>query len=146
MGYALFTARKLALTTRLNTCNANLMVVSQKGMNLTQSIYEKQSAMNLETATTASNAYQAYSNTMSQANLTDAQKTQAEAQLKAALAQNEQKSAAATAELQALNIKQTAYDLEKKRLETELNAYNNELENVKKAETDAIKNSTPKFK
>ena len=49
------------------------------------------------------------------------------------------------AEIQTLKQQQTMYDLQKKNLQTQLNAYQNELEAVEKAEENAIKGSTPKF-
>ena len=48
-------------------------------------------------------------------------------------------------EIQQLNLEQTRLDQQKKRLETQLNAYQNELSNVEKAEETGIKNATPKF-
>ena len=48
-------------------------------------------------------------------------------------------------QIQQLNQKQTLLDQERQRLQTQLNAYSNELSNVEKAEESAIKNSTPKF-
>ena len=146
MGYALFTARKLSLTTRLNQCNANLMMVSQQCMNITNSIYAKQVQANKETATANAAAYKQYEKAIVGENVTDAQKATAQATLQTALAKVQEKSTMKTLEIQQLNTQQTALDLQKQRLETELNAYSEELNKVKDAEGNAIKNSAPKFK
>ena len=72
-------------------------------------------------------------------------KTDAEAKLNEAIAEISKASAMTDAEISGLNMQQTLLDQQKKTLETQLNAYKNELDNVDKAETDGIKNSTPKF-
>ena len=48
MGYALFTARKLSVTTRLNMCNANLACNTEKTYSLSNSIFVQQSKRDLE--------------------------------------------------------------------------------------------------
>ena len=62
-----------------------------------------------------------------------------------ALKEAELKQTQTNTQIQQLNQKQTLLDQERQRLQTQLNAYSNELSNVEKAEESAIKNSTPKF-
>ena len=69
----------------------------------------------------------------------------ADAVLQKALREAEAKQTQSNVEIQKLNQKQTLLDQERQRLQTQLNAYSNELSNVEKAEESAIKNSTPKF-
>lgn len=145
MGYALFTARKLALTARLNKCNANLMNISEKCYTLTDSIFAKETQKSQQSAQAQQAAYNKYAQTISQTNITDAQKKAAEVEMNKALAESSAKTVKLTAEINQMNSIQTQLDLQRERLETQLNATQNELENVKKTEESAIKNSVPKF-
>ncbi len=143
MGYALFTARKLSLTTRLNQSNAQLMSNSERANSLTVSIYAKQSASALDKATKSQEAYKEYSSAIQGADETA--KSEAQAVLNEALAEIDTQSAMTDAEIQQLNMQQTCLDQERERLQTQLNSYQNELESVEKAEEEAIKNAAPKF-
>ena len=153
MGYALFTARKLSVTTRLNMCNANLAWNTEKTYSLSNSIFVQQSKRDLELSTATQNAYSVYEKAVTTANEqnkgnTDAINTAvsaADAVLQKALREAEAKQTQSNVEIQKLNQKQTLLDQERQRLQTQLNAYSNELSNVEKAEESAIKNSTPKF-
>ena len=153
MGYALFTARKLSVTTRLNMCNAILACNTEKTYSLSNSIFVQQSKRDLELSTATQNAYSVYEKAVTTANEqnkgnTDAINTAvsaADAVLQKALKEAEAKQTQSNVEIQKLNQKQTLLDQERQRLQTQLNAYSNELSNVEKAEESAIKNSTPKF-
>ena len=153
MGYALFTARKLSVSTRLNMCNTNLACNTEKAYSLSNSIFVKQSKRDLELTTATQNAYAVYEKAVSDANSTyegntekiNAAVTAADAVLQKALKEAEFKQTQSNTEIQQLNQKQTLLDQERQRLETQLNAYTNELSNVEKAEESAIKNSAPKF-
>lgn len=146
MGYALFTARKLALTARLNKCNFNLMSVSERCNSLTDSIFAKESQRAEQSANAQQKAYDTYAKTISQTNITDTQVKAAEAEMKKALAESSKNTVKLTAEINQMNSIQTQLDLQRERLQTQLNATQNELEQVKKTEESAIKNSVPKFK
>ena len=146
MGYALFTARKLSVTARLNLCNAQMMSNTERANALTSTIFAKQSASALDKAQASQKAYAEYSAAISKENVTQDEKTKAESELSKALADVDIKSAMTNAEIQGLNMQQTVLDQQKKMLETQLNAYTNELENVSKAEESAIKSSTPSYK
>lgn len=145
MGYALFTARKLSVTTRLNACNAQLTSNTERTYSLTNTIFAKQSKAALDSSLASQKAYKAYEDVVSKDGVSEDEKTKADAALKTALAKAEKESTQSNAEIQQLNLEQTRLDQEKKRLETQLNAYQNELGNVEKAEESGIKNSTPKF-
>ena len=153
MGYALFTARKLSISTRLNMCNANLACNTEKTYSLSHSIFVQQSKRDLELSTATQNAYSVYEKAVTDANSkygSDTEKinaatSQAESVLQKALKEAELKQTQTNTQIQQLNQKQTLLDQERQRLQTQLNAYSNELSNVEKAEESAIKNSTPKF-
>ena len=141
MGYALFTARKLSITTRLNSCNAQLMSNTEQNYSLTASIFAKQNASALKANQASQAAYQVYANAIQNGG----NETAAKAALDAKLAKISSETAMDDVEIQQLNQQVTLLDMEKKKLETQLNAFQNELDNVTKAEESAIKNAAPKF-
>ena len=147
MGYALFTARKLSLSTRINMCNANLTSNTEKTYALSNSIFTQQSKAALELTTASQNAYSVYEKAVSDANEKNKGNDAAidTAVLQKALKAAELKQTMTNVEIQKLNQKQTILDQERQRLQTQLTAYQNELTNVEKAEESAIKNATPKF-
>lgn len=141
MGYALFTARKLSLTTRVNQMNAQLMSLSQRQMDLANQIATKESANALRTNSANAQAYSVFAAAVEGGGDT----TQAQAALNKTLSDNSSKTAMDDAEIQQLEAKQTQIDLQRKNLETQLNAAQQELESVEKAEQSAIKSSTPGY-
>ena len=145
MAAELFTARKLSVTARLNLCNAQMMSNTERANALTSSIFAKQSAAALDKAQQSQKAYADYSKAI-QGDVSQEDKTKAESELSEALAKIDTQSAMTNAEIQGLNMQQTVLDQQKKMLETQLNAYTNELENVGKAEEGAIKKDTPSYK
>lgn len=60
MGYALFTARKLMLQTRLNQMNYRLMVLSQQQQDMTQQVANEQMMSSFKTSAGSIFAYQQY--------------------------------------------------------------------------------------
>ena len=153
MGYALFTARKLSLTTRINTCNANLSINSEKANALSNSIFAKQQKSALELFTANKNAYSIFEKTIKDAEEKNSGNDDAinNAMIKAqytlqkAMSAASQKQTMSNIEIQQLRQQQNLLDQERQSLQTQLTAYQNELTNVEKAEETAIKNSTPKF-
>lgn len=149
MGYALFTARKLALTARVNQLNAQLMSISQQQQDLANQISNKQQANNMRTASANMAALNIFQNSMSgvDSNSSDYQKTFDAAQMtyNQAMAQNTVDSTMSDAEIQQLSQQDNALDMQRETLETQLNAASQELEQVKKAEESAIKNATPGY-
>jgi len=141
MGYALFTARKLSLTTRVNQMNAQLMSLSQRQMDLANQIATKESANALRTNSANAQAYSVFAAAVESGGDT----TQAQAALNKTLSDNSSKTAMDDAEIQQLEAKQTQIDLQRENLETQLNAAQQELEAVEKAEQSAIKSSTPGY-
>lgn len=141
MGYALFFARKLSLTARVNGLNAQLMSISQQQMDLTNKISAKQNAANLRTAVANNNAASIYTKALKNGGDTQA----AEANYNEAVSSNDLQNAIDNVEINNLNQQQTALDTQRKTLETQLNAAQNELSQVEKAEESAIKNSTAKY-
>ena len=64
MGYALFTARKMSLTTRLNLCNAQIMSNSERANTLTMDIFSIQNKTAMEKANKTLAAQTTYSETL----------------------------------------------------------------------------------
>lgn len=156
MSAELFTSRKLSVAAKLNYCNAQMMCNTERANTLTSSIFAKQSASAIDKANKTQIAYAVYQTAMNAASATTEDgkapenyadlKADAEAALSKALADIDQASAMTDAEIQGLNMQQTVIDQQKKMLETQLNTYTNELENVSKAEEGAIKKDAPSFK
>lgn len=141
MGYALFTARKLSLTSKVNQMNAQLMSISQRQMDIANQIATKESANALRTSATNAQAYSVFEASIN--NGEDA--TKAQATLDKSLADNAAKTTLYDVEIQQLEARQTQIDLNKQNLETQLTAAQKELEAAEKAEESAIKNSTPSY-
>ena len=150
MGYALFTARKMSLTARVNQMNAQLMSISQKQMDLANQISTKQNASNLRVANANQQAYSVFKQDLEKAynsgseNSSDIAKT-LEATLNETLANNSILTAMSDAEISQLSEQQNILDMQRENLETQLNAAQQELQAVEKAEESAIKNATPGY-
>ena len=137
MGYALFTARKLSLQTRVNQLNAQLMAISNQQDALTQKITNKQMETNLQIANSNTKAYSIFaSSSQSTADSTKLNKT---------LSDNELASTLSNVEIQGLQAKVDVLDTTRQSLQTQLTAAQNELSQVEKTEESAIKNATPKY-
>ena len=141
MGYALFTARKLSLTARVNSLNARLMAVSNQQMALADQIYAAQSSNNLQNAYAQKDAISTFSAAI--AGGTDY--SVAFADYQTSLSDINLSSTESNMSIAALKSQENALDMERETLQTQLNAASQELENVKKAEEQAIKNATVKY-
>ena len=137
MGYALFTARKLALQSRVNNLNAQLMAISNQQNALTDQITNKQMMSDLRSANAAANAYSIFQSS--------GQSDKDTATLQSTLAQNEKAKTMSNIEITNLQSKVNALDTTREAFETQLNAASNELQQVEKAEESAIKNATPQY-
>ena len=137
MGYALFTARKLALQSRVNNLNAQLMAISNQQNALTDQITNKQMMSDLRSANAAANAYSIFQSS--------GQSDKDTATLQSTLAQNEKAKTMSNIEITNLQSKVNALDTTREALETQLNSASNELQQVEKAEESAIKNATPQY-
>ena len=145
MGYALFTARKLSLTTRLNNCNALLASNSERTNALTTSIFAKQSEADMKKINANIKAYNEYEKAMDAAGDDEKKQNDAQTELTTALNNAEKESTMSNIRIQMLQQQQNVLDQEKNRLETQLKAYQQELESVEKGEEAGIKSATPKF-
>lgn len=144
MGYALFFARKLSLTARVNQMNAQLMVISNQQNDLTNQIAAKQNAMNTRTATANLTAAKNYKSAIGDGS--DSSKvTAAQSAYDEAMAQNSLLNTTDDIDIQGLQSQVDALDLRRETLETQLTAAQQELEAVEKAEESAIKAATPKY-
>lgn len=143
MGYALFTARKLSLTARVNNLNAQLAVISNQRDSLTNQISAKQTAANLRTAQAKADAANKYASIMNGND--EKAKENAEADYNKTIADNEVANSMSNLEIQALESKDNALDNSQKSIQTRLTAAQKELEAVEKAEESAIGHATPKY-
>ena len=141
MGYALFTARKLALTARVNSLNARLMAIANQQNALTQQIYLNQNGANMQSAIAQQQQASLFSSNISNG----MDYGQAYANYQSSMAQNMITSTENNMSINALKSQENALDMERETLTTQLNAASQELEQVKKAEEQAIKNSTVKY-
>ena len=141
MGYALFTARKMSLQSNINSLNARLMQLQNEKNALTNQIANQQNINNLKNAN-----YQAQLTSVFSTNIASGMsQTEALMNYQNALAQNSLTSTQNNMGISALQQQDQAYDTQISQLQTQLNAQNQELENVKKAEESGIKNSTVKY-
>ena len=134
MGYALFTARKMSLQAKVNDYNAQLMKLSNEETKLAN-----QSAARQQLRNSVDNGQSAGSLL---ANLIPGGKIVSTI---ANFAIDSAQSKSDEAYSMQMNAKQKAIDTEKQRITTLLNAAQNELQQVEKAEESAIKSSTPKY-
>lgn len=137
MGYALFTARKMSLQTRVNQLNARLMSISNQQDALTQQITNKQLTNGLRIASANCEAYEVFKNSsQSDSDLLE---------LNSSLSNSELATQMSNFDIQALQSKVDVLDTARQSITTQLNAAQQELQQVEKAEESAIKNSTPKY-
>ena len=135
MGYALFTARKLALNSRVNSINAKLACISNQRNNLTNEIQAQQLATTMRENAATKTALEKYY----------ADGGEGDFSLFAAKAKDTDAEARDSIRLLDLQQKDGLLDIQQKSLETQLKAAQEELQAVEKAEESAIKNATPKY-
>ena len=173
MGYAIFTARKLMLTNRINQLNFRLMQLSQQQMTLSNNAakLERALANQKNVFQTIGNIYQtsltmqqqAYSTSLFNAAQKNGTVDATMMQQFATLGLNgmfnfattplgmmmgmmqQQQEAANQSRLQQIKDIENEIELQKKSIETQLKAAQAELQEVEKAEENNIKNSAPKF-
>ena len=112
------------------------MSISNERYALTQQINAQQMAQNMRTSAATLKAIQAYKEAGAEGDFNSVIK-EAEAQ--------SQYDTASNTELFKLQQKDSMLDIQQKTLETQLNAAQQELQAVEKAEESAIKNATPKY-
>ena len=140
MGYALFTARKLSLNSRVNNLNAKLMSISNQRFALTQQIEAQQRAQNMREAATQLQACQAYAQAVK-----DGMSTEEASNQKEIAKYQSVFDTASDTQLWELQQKDSLLDVQQKSIETQLKAAQQELEAVEKTEESAIKNATAKY-
>ncbi len=165
MGYAIFAARKLMLTNRLNQVRFRILALSQQQMTLSQAAGDKQRYLSY-----TKNIFNNLSNSAVN-NFLTAQKTQLEQQygqngindptafsnamnnawqqinlFSNTINQNNQAlDLSASYEMERIKDIENQIELEKKTLETQEKAMTAELQEIEKKEDSEIKNSAPKF-
>ena len=141
MGYALFTARKLTLTARVNDLNAQLMSISNQQTAIANKISATQNTVNYRNVNSQSKAAQDFA-----AAIAGGQDyTVAFADYQTALSDISLLSTENDMSINILKAKENALDMQRNSIQTMLTAATNELESVKSAEEKAIKNSIIKF-
>lgn len=164
MGYALFTARKMNLTTKKNAYNMQLQRINRQQEELTKEAarFSKQQAAKDHKQNVESNAIEAQNKMLGLAG--DAAKTFGggtgmviglgiDAFTQGVTQMNDFKNNVidtkqeieTTAFEEELSYKQTQLDIEKTKIETLLQAADAELQAIDKQQEQAIKNSTPKY-
>ena len=139
MGYALFTARKMSLQAKVNQYNLKLMQLANKETELTNKTTLRQTLNNSvdkaqSTANLACNIGDLFTGGAASA-------VAGVANFAIDTIQNKSDEAYQTK----IAAEQQKIDTEKQRLNTLLNAAQNELQQVEKAEQSAIKSATPQY-
>ena len=151
MGYAVFTARKLMLTSRINNLNFRLMCLSQQKQSLAQLSSTMQSSFGQLSMNMNSMCQQnligamlggSYNGTSgnNQTQMMNYMGNMYQMQLNNNYIQQMQQSMMAPVAMQ-----DNAIDMEMKTIETQLQAARAELDSVEKHEGEEIKKSAPKF-
>lgn len=153
MGYMLFTARKLSLTTRINQANARLMLISQHHTNIDNNIAQLQSLNALKQTKENTAAYKEYEENMASIDISSSdsasylsKQLEYQIQLSQALNGISSKHQMSNSQINILEAQASQLDIQQKRLQTELDSMTAELKNVEEAEGKAIEASAPKFK
>ena len=136
MGYALFTARKMSLQSKVNQYNLQLMKLSNEETKLSQQTALRQQVNNSVDSAQSVGSLAAGLFGGGAGSLVSGV---------ANFAIDRVQSKADEAYQTQLAAKQQAIDTEKQRLTTLLNAAQAELQNVEKAEGEAIKSSAPQY-
>ena len=145
MGYALFFARKLSLNTRINSLNAQLMVISNQQNELTERLSAQQIKNNVRSNEANLQAARNYTSALSKDGISDDDRTKAENEYQEALSKNSLLGNMDDVDIMELEGEQSVLDLRRETIETQLNAAQKELESVEKAEENAIKSATPGY-
>ena len=163
MGYAIFTARKLMLTNRINQLNFRIMQLSQQQQTLAKAAGDKERQISWIKGmfNTIGNAFSQRLNIETQAAVTQAQQGGASPEdlqklLSGSYAQQNIMGQMfqfagmmidyqSSGELRSVKDMENQIELERKNLETQVQALSAERQSVEKAEESEIKNSAPKF-
>jgi len=141
MGYAKLTARKEVLQARVNSLNSELMQISNQQNALTNQISQNQNMANMRSAYNQLQASSLFSSNVNGG----MEYSQAMLQYQNSMAENTLTSTTNNLSLSATQSQENALDTRREQVQTKLTAATNELENVKKAEEQGIKNSTVKY-
>lgn len=160
MGYAVFTARKLMLTNRINQLNFRIMQLSQQQQTLSKAAGDKERQVSWVKSmfNSIGNAFTQRLNIQTQGAMMQAGSDPQQLQnllsgsyaMQNAMAQQFQFAGMmidfqSSGELQRVKDMENQIELERKNLETQVQALSAERQSVEKAEENEIKNSAPKF-
>jgi len=152
MGYAIFAARKIMLTSRINNLNWRIMCLSQQQQSLSDISGRMQQyfgTMSMMMGSQNNSIWQAMGlgNQWAGGNGLDMNSiaNNAYAYMNGMQMQQAQINMLSQAMLQPVAAQENQIELERKRLETQLQAATKELEKVESAEEKQIENSAPKY-
>ncbi len=163
MGYAIFTARKLMLTNRINQLNFRIMQLSQQQQTLAKAAGDKERQISWIKGmfNTIGNAFSQRMNIQTQAAIYQAQQGGGSMEdlqklLSGSYAQQNMMGQMfqfagmmidyqSSNDLRSVKDMENQIELERKNLETQVQALTAERDSVEKAEENQIKNSAPKF-
>ncbi len=163
MGYAIFTARKLMLTNRINQLNFRIMQLSQQQQTLAKAAGDKERQISWIKGmfNTIGNAFSQRMNIQTQAAIYQAQQGGGSMEdlqklLSGSYAQQNIMGQMfqfagmmidyqSSNDLRSVKDMENQIELERKNLETQVQALTAERDSVEKAEENQIKNSAPKF-
>lgn len=141
--YAVFTLRKLTATSRLNAAQTREMMMDnqQYALATEKTGYQMElSAQRQQNATTLSDMYTEYAN---------AETDEDKATKKGLIDAFNEKVKASEEEINQKNYviaaKESAVEMEKKSLETQITKWSKEIDNIEKAEANGIESANPKY-
>ncbi|MDD3237000.1 MAG: hypothetical protein PHV37_02755 [Candidatus Gastranaerophilales bacterium] len=156
MGYALFTARKLMLQTRLNNYNYRLMSVSEQRNQMVEQETNLQMKSSFNSSTNsiflADQQEKMYNDILTKSQsgeldsgAVDQAQQKLENYINKMQAQSQLQSSADASQLKAIQMVENQLDLQQKKLTTQIQATTAEMEKVEQAEEKAIEKSAPKY-
>lgn len=143
MSYALFAQRKLLLTAELNSKQMQVSQRSDDQFKLATRSTNLQQQLTSMSSSQSGELSALYAELSEAAGTEDRDRVNAEIQQKELEYQREQDEI--NRQVYQISVKENAVELERKRLETEVNVIQNQLEAVEEAEGDGINRATPKF-
>lgn len=149
MGYAIFAARKLSLTNRLNQLNFRIMQLSQQQQTLSQTAGDMERVLSMQKSFFNNMGQLAMNNMFMQQQTGQKMDpsifSQVMQQVQQMYMMNSYMDWQASSQMRQIKDRENLIELERKTLETQAKAVENELKQVEESETKAIERSAPKF-
>ena len=149
MGYAIFAARKLSLTNRLNQLNFRIMQLSQQQQTLSQTAGDMERVLSMQYSFFNNMGQLAMNNMFMQQQTGQKMDpsifSQVMQQVQQMYMMNSYMDWQASSAMRQVKDRENLIELERKTLETQAKAVQTELQKVEEAEDKAIERSAPKF-